>query len=147
MKQVRHQRKAPQRWGDYFTYDLFSINGRTEYGNCRRIPLVVHAGQSFLKSATTSLDAFCDDKGLLPEKQCGFRAHRLTTDMTLCKLQELRRETHASIDSTVCHRSAECLRLYRPHNSLACTRSHRRATVKYSSYPPIQRCGGSLRTE
>ena len=67
---------------------------RTECGSYRGISLVVHAGKVLLKIVATRLSAYCEATNLLPEEQCGFRPHRLTTDMMFAvrRLQELGRE-------------------------------------------------------
>ena len=69
---------------------LHKKDDKTECGNCCGILLVSHAGKVLFKVVARRLSDYCETKGLLPEKQCGFRPDRSTTDMMfmLRKLQE-----------------------------------------------------------
>ena len=99
IKRVWHQRKVPQRWRDAVIKVLHKKKDRFECGNYRGISLVAHAGKVLLKIVATRLSAYCEARNLLPEEQCGFRPHRLTTDMMFAvrRLQELRRKARAPL--------------------------------------------------
>ena len=99
IKRVWHQRKVPQRWRDAVMKILHKKKDRTECGNYRGISLVAHAGKVLLKIVATRLRAYCEARNLLPEKQCGFRPHRSTTDMVLVvrRLQELGRKARVQL--------------------------------------------------
>ena len=58
-----------------------------------------HAGKVLLRVFARRLSAYCEAKGLLPEKKCGFRPDRLTTDMMFVvrRLQEIRRKAGVSL--------------------------------------------------
>ena len=53
-----------------------------------------HAGKVILEVVAKKLAAYCEDKGLLPKKQCVFQPDRPTTDMmfVISSLQEIRRK-------------------------------------------------------
>ena len=73
---------------------------RTECDNYRGIFLVAHAGEVFCKICANRLGKFCEEAGILPEEQCGFRHGRSTTDMMFVvrRLQELGRASNVSLD-------------------------------------------------
>ena len=58
-----------------------------------------HVGKVLLKVVARRLSAYCEAKGLLPEKQCGFRPDRSTTDMIFVvrRLQEVGRKAGVSL--------------------------------------------------
>ena len=86
--------KAPQHWKDAVITVLHRKGDETECGNYRGISLVSHADKVLLKVVARRLGAYCEAKGLLPEKQCGFRLNRSTTDMMLMvrRLKEIGRK-------------------------------------------------------
>ena len=57
-----------------------------------------HAGKVLLKIVANRLGDFCEEAGILPEEQCGFRPQRSTTDMMFVvrRLQELGRTNNTS---------------------------------------------------
>ena len=65
----------------------------------RHFARVTHAGKVLLKVVARRLGAYCEAKGLLPEKQCGFRPDRSTTDMIFVvhRLQEIGRKAGVSL--------------------------------------------------
>ena len=67
---------------------------QTECGNYRGISLVAHSGKILLKIITRRLSEYCERVGILPEKHCGYRPNRSTTDMmfVIRRLQELARK-------------------------------------------------------
>ena len=73
---------------------------RTECSNYRGLSLVAHAGKVLLKIVANRLGDFCEEAGILPEEQCGFRPHRSTNDMmfVLRRLQELGRTSNTSLE-------------------------------------------------
>ena len=86
--------KVPQQWKDAVITVLHKKGDKTECGNHRGISLVSHAGKVLLEVVARRLSAYCEAKGLLPEKQCGFRPNRSTTDMmfVVLRLQETGRK-------------------------------------------------------
>ena len=72
----------------------YKTKDRNECGNYCGISLVAHTGKVLLKIVATRLSAYCEAKNLLSEKQCGFRPHRLMTDMVFAvrRLQEMGRK-------------------------------------------------------
>ena len=78
---------------------LHKKKDRTECGNYRGISLVAHAGKVLLKIVATRLNTYCETRNLLPEEQCGFRPHHLTTDMMfeVRRLQELGRKARVPL--------------------------------------------------
>ena len=62
---------------------------------CREVPLAAHTcRQGFVEIVASRLSNYCEQGGILPEEQCGFRPARSTADI-LCavrRLQELGRE-------------------------------------------------------
>ena len=61
---------------------------------------VAHAGKVLLKIVANRLGAFCEEAGILPEEQCGFRLQRSTTDMMFVvrRLQELGQTSNNSLE-------------------------------------------------
>ena len=65
--------KVPQEWKDATIKVLHKMKDRTECSNYKGLSLVAHAGKVLLKIVTNRLGDFCEEAGILPEKQCGFR--------------------------------------------------------------------------
>ena len=61
---------------------------------------MAHAGKVLLKVVANRLGDFCEEAGILPEEQCGFRSQRSTTDMMFVvrRLQKLGRTSNASLE-------------------------------------------------
>ena len=100
IKLVWHQRELPQRWRDAVILFLYKKkDNRIECGNYRGISLMVHASKILLKIVATRLSAYCEARNLLPVEECGFRPHRLTTDMMFAvrRLQELGRKARVPL--------------------------------------------------
>ena len=78
---------------------LHKKKDRTDCGNYRGISLVAHAGKVLLKIVATRLSAYYEARNLLSKEQCGFRPHRLTTDMMFAarRLQELERKARVPL--------------------------------------------------
>ena len=98
IKLVWHQREVPQRWRDAVILFLHKKD-RAECGNYRGISLMAHTSKILLKIVATRLSAYPEARNLLPVEQCGFRPHRLTTDMmfTVRRLQELGRKARVPL--------------------------------------------------
>ena len=96
---IWRQGKVPRQWKDAVITVLHKKGDKTECGNYRGISLVSHAGKALLKVVARRLSAYCEAKGLLPEKQCGFRPDRSTTDMMFVvrRLQEVGRKAGVSL--------------------------------------------------
>ena len=79
---------------------LHKKEDRTECSNHRGLSLVAHAGKVVLKIVVNRLGDFCEEAGILPEEQCGFRPQRPTIDMMFVvrRLQELGRTRNTSLD-------------------------------------------------
>ena len=91
----------------------------TECGKYRGISLVALAGKVLLKIVATILSAYCEARNLLPEEQCGFRPHHLTTGMMFVvrRLQELGRKARVPlflyfIDLQKAYDSVDCTLLW-----------------------------------
>ena len=93
-------RKVPQEWKDATIKVLHKKKDRTECSNYRGLSLVAHAGKVLLKIVANRLGDFCEEVGILPEEQSGFRPQRSTTDMMFVvrRLQELGRTSNASLE-------------------------------------------------
>ena len=93
-------RKVPQEWKDATIKVLHKKKDRTECSNYRGLSLVAHAGKVLLKIVANRLGDFCEEAGILPEEQSGFRPQRSTTDMMFVvrRLQELGRTSNASLE-------------------------------------------------
>ena len=91
--------KVPQQWKDAVVTVLHKKGDKTECGNCSDISLVSHAGKVLLRVFARRLSAYCEARGLLPEKTFGFRSDRSTTDMMLVVrgLQEIGRKAGVSL--------------------------------------------------
>lgn len=91
---------VPQEWKDATIKVLHKKKDRTECENYRGISLVAHARKVFCKICANRLGKFCEEAGILPEEQCGFRHGRSTTDMMFVvrRLQELGRASNVSLD-------------------------------------------------
>ena len=92
--------KVPQEWKDATTEVLHKKKDRTECSNYRGLSLVAHAGKVLLKIVANRLGDFCEEAGILPEEQCGFRPQRSTTDMVFVvrRLQELGRTRNTFLE-------------------------------------------------
>ena len=92
--------EVPQEW-KYTTIKVKRRKkDRTEYSNYRGLSLVTHAGKVLLEIVANRLGDFCEEAGILPEDQCGFRPQRSTTDMMFVvhRLQELGRTSNTSLE-------------------------------------------------
>ena len=65
--------EVPQEWKDATIKVLHNKKDRTEGSNYRGLSLVAHAGKVLLKIVANRLGDFCEEAGILPEEQCGFR--------------------------------------------------------------------------
>ena len=92
--------EVPQEWKDATIQVLHKKKDRTECSNYRGLSLVAHAGKVLLKIVANRLGDFCEEAGILPEEQCGFRPQRSTTDMMFVvrRLQELGRTSNTSLE-------------------------------------------------
>ena len=91
--------EVPQEWKDATIKVLHKKMDRTECSNYRGLSLVAHAGKVLLKIVANRLGDFCEEAGILPKEQCGFRPQRSTTDMMFVvrRLQELGRTSNTSL--------------------------------------------------
>ena len=64
---------STQEWRDATINILHKKKGRTECSNYSGLSLVAHAGKVLLKIVANRLGDFCEEAGILPEEQCGFR--------------------------------------------------------------------------
>ena len=89
-----------QEWKDATSKVLHKKKDQTECSNYRGLSLVAHAGKVLLKIVANRRGDFCEEAGILPEEQCGFRSQRSTTDMMLIvrRLQELGRTSNTSLN-------------------------------------------------
>ena len=73
---------------------------RTECSKYRGLSLMAHAGKVLLKIVANRLGDFCEEAGILPEEQHGFRPQRSTADMMFVvrRLQELGRTSNTSLE-------------------------------------------------
>ena len=92
--------KVPQEWKDATIKVLHKKKDRTECSNYRGLSLVAHACKVLLKIVANRLGEFCEEAGILPEEQCGFRPQCSTTDMMFVvrRLQELGRTSNTSLE-------------------------------------------------
>ena len=92
--------EVPQEWNDPTVKLLRKIKNQTEGGNYRGLSLVAHAGKVLLKIVASRIGDFCEEAGILPEEQCGFRPQRSTTDImfVVSRLQELGRTSNTSLE-------------------------------------------------
>ena len=92
--------EVPQEWKYATIKVLHKKKDRTECSNYRGLSLVAHAGKVLLKIVANRLGDFCEEAGILPEEQCGFRPQRSTTDMMFVvrRLQELGRTSNTSLE-------------------------------------------------
>ena len=102
---IWRQGKVSQQWKDAVITVLHKKGDKTECGNYRGISLVSHAGKVLLKVVARRLSAYCEVKGLLPEKQCGFRPDHSTTDMMFVvrRLHEVGRKAGVSLHMCFVH--------------------------------------------
>ena len=93
--------EVSQQWKDANIKVLLKKKDRTKCRNYRGLSLVAHAGKVLLKIAANRRGDFCEEAGILPKEQCGFRPQRSTTDMmfVVCRLQELGRTSNTSASS------------------------------------------------
>ena len=91
--------EVPQEWKYATIKVLHKKKDRTECSNYRGLSLVAHAGKVLLKIVANRLGDFCEEAGILPEEQCGFRPQRSTADMMFVvrRLQELGRTSNTSV--------------------------------------------------
>ena len=104
-------REVPQEWKDATIKSLHKTKDRTECSNYR--------SKVFLKIVANRLGDFCEEAGILPEEQCGFRTQRSTTDMMFVvrRLEELRWTSNTSleicfIDLAKAYDSVDCVLLW-----------------------------------
>ena len=92
--------EVPQEWKDATIKVLHKKMDRTGCSNYRGLSLVAHAGKVLFKIVANRLGDFCEEAGILPEEQCGFRPQRSTTDMMFVvrRLQELGRTSNTSLE-------------------------------------------------
>ena len=92
--------EVPQEWKDATIKVLHKKMDRTECSNYRGLSLVAHAGKVLLRIVANRLGDFCEEAGILPEEQCGFRPQRSTADMMFVvrRLQELGRTSNTSLE-------------------------------------------------
>ena len=92
--------EVPQEWKDAIIKVLHKRKDRTECSNYRGLSLVAHAGNVLLKIVANKLGDFCEEAGIIPEEQCGFRRPCSTTDMMFVvrRLQELGRTSNTSLE-------------------------------------------------
>ena len=90
--------EVPQEWKDATIKVVHKKKDRIECSNYRDLSLVAHAGKVLLKIVANRLGDFCEEAGILPEEQYGFRPQRSTTDMMFVvrTLQELGRTSNTS---------------------------------------------------
>ena len=91
--------RVPHQWKDATIKVLHEKKDRTDCGNYRGISPVAHAGKVLLKVIASRLMDYCEQEGILPEEQCGFRPPRSTVDMMFVvrRLQELARKKDAPL--------------------------------------------------
>ena len=92
--------EIPKEWKDATIKVLRKKKDGTECSNYRGLSLVAHADKVVLKVVANRLGDFCEEAGILPEEQYGFRPQRSTTD-TICvvrRLQELGRTSNTSLE-------------------------------------------------
>ena len=92
--------EVPQEW-KYGTIKVLHKNrDQNECGNYRGLSLVAHTGKALLKIVANRLGVFCEEAGVLPEEQCGFRSQHSTTDIMFVvrRVQELGRASNTSLD-------------------------------------------------
>ena len=92
--------EVSQEWKDATIKILYKTKDRTECSNYRGLAVVAHAGKVLLKIVANRSGDFCEEAGILPEEQCGFRPQRSTTDVMFIvrRLQELGRTSNTSLE-------------------------------------------------
>ena len=95
--------EVPQEFKDTTIKVLHKKKDRTECSNFRGLSLVAHAGKVLPKVVANRLGDFCEEAGILPKEQCGFRPQCSTTDMMLVehRLQKLERTSNTSLEICV----------------------------------------------
>ena len=96
---VWKKEEVPQQWKDAVIKVLHKKSDKTQCGNYRGISLVAHAGKVILKVVAWRLSGYFEEKGFLPEEQCGFRPGRSTSDMVhvIRRLQEMGRAANTPL--------------------------------------------------
>ena len=91
--------EVPQEWKNT-TIKVLHKKDRTECGDYRGLSLVAYAGKVLLKIGANRLGDFCEEAGIFPEEQCGFRPQYSTTDMMFVvhRLQELGQTSNTSLE-------------------------------------------------
>ena len=90
----------PQEFKDASIFQAYKRRGNPQVcDNHRCISLLCIAGKILAKIMLNRLNVHLDQKGLIPESQCGFRKDRGTTDMifTARQLQEKCQEQNIDI--------------------------------------------------
>ena len=64
--------QVPQQWKDAIIKVLHKKKDTSDCNNYKGISLVAHAGNVLLKIVASRLSNY-EDRGILPEEQCGFR--------------------------------------------------------------------------
>ena len=100
VSQVWISGEVPQEWKCVSVKVLHKKKDRSEFGNTEAF----HSWHMLLKLSSKSshrLGNFCEETDVFPEKQCGFRPQRLTTDMMFVvrRLQELGRASNVPINT------------------------------------------------
>ena len=92
--------EVQQEWKDATIKVLHKKMDRTECSKYRGLSLMAHAGKILLKIVANRLGDFCEEAGILPEEQHGFRPQRSTADMMFVvrRLQELGRTSNTSLE-------------------------------------------------
>ena len=88
--------EVPQEGKNATIKALHEKKDRTQCGNYKGISLVAHVGKVLLTIVANRLGDFCEEAGILPGEQCGFRPQRSTIDMMFVvrRLQELGRTSN-----------------------------------------------------
>ena len=111
--------EIPQEW-KYATIEVpHKMKDRTECRNYRGLSLVAHAGRVLLKIVANRLGDFCEEAGIFPEEQWGFRPQSSRTEMMFVvrRLQELGRTRNTFleicfIDLAKAYDSVDCVLLW-----------------------------------
>ena len=92
--------EVPQEWKDAAIKVVHKKKDRTECSNYRGLSLVAHAGKVLLKIVANRLGDVCEEAGIPPEEQCGFRPQRSITDIMFVvrRLLKLGRTSNTSLE-------------------------------------------------